>query len=223
MERRLVMDMGRKWPVGATAAAAVMVLALSVGCSDKTEAGATGSVTAAASPAANASVTAVPTYTPVGGGAKATVEGAIRQNAERGTATKGVEKAAPVGAKAALLQGVTIRQTDTLEAIAFDFDGPVPGYKVEYAATATQCGSGQPVALPGAGVIVVRISPAAAHDASGKSTGAPASVPGMTEVTQAKQICDSEGVVSYAVGVKAKGAFEVTTVGNRLVVAVGVK
>jgi hypothetical protein len=45
----------------------------------------------------------------------------------------------------------------------------------------------------------------------------------MTDLTQAKQICSSEGVVSYAVGVKAKGAFEVTTAGNRLVVAVGVK
>ena len=217
------MDIGRKWLAGVTASAAVLVLALSVGCSDKTDAGAGGSATVAASASPSVSATAAPTYTPVGGATKATTEAPARQNAERGTVTKGVEKAAPAGAKTALLKGVTIRQADRLEAIAFEFDGPVPGYKVEYAASAAQCGSGQPVTVSGAGMIVVRLSPAAAHDASGKSTGATASVPGMTDLTEAKQTCDFEGVVSYAVGVKAKGAFEVTTVGNRLVVAVGVK
>lgn len=217
------MDIGRKWLAGVTASAAVLVLALSVGCSDKTDAGAGGSATVAAFASPSVSATAAPTYTPVGGATTATTEGTARQDAERGTTTKGVEKAAPAGAKTALLKGVTIRQADRLEAIAFEFDGPVPGYKVEYAASAAQCGSGQPVTVSGAGMIVVRLSPAAAHDASGKSTGAPASVPGMTDLTEAKQTCDFEGVVGYAVGVKAKGPFEVTTVGNRLVVAVGVK
>ena len=101
--------------------------------------------------------------------------------------------------------------------IVFEFDGPVPGYKVEFATSANACGSGQPVAVGGAAHIVVRFSPSAAHDAAGRTT-APSSVPGDGAITEAKQTCDFEGVVGWVVGLTAQSPTGVVVMGNRLII-----
>ena len=108
--------------------------------------------------------------------------------------------------------------------IVFEFSGPsLPSATIGYIASASQCGSGAAVALKGGAVLNVRFSQAAAHDQSAQPTFTPKDLsgPGST-ILEAKASCDFEGVVSWAVGIKAKQNFKVTTLQNptRLVIDV---
>jgi hypothetical protein len=108
------------------------------------------------------------------------------------------------------------------ERIVFEFEGAsLPPATVQYVQGASACGSGQPVSLPGTATLQVRISQTAAHNQSGKVTVASTSIkgPGNT-ILEAKQTCDSEGVVTWALGLKGKQNFKVTTLQNptRLVI-----
>ena len=108
--------------------------------------------------------------------------------------------------------------------IVFEFAGlSLPPATIGYVASASQCGSGAAVALKGGAVLNVRFSQAAAHDQSAQPTFTPKelSAPGST-ILEAKASCDFEGVVSWAVGIKAKQNFKVTTLQNptRLVIDV---
>jgi hypothetical protein len=75
--------------------------------------------------------------------------------------------------------------------------------------------------ISGAAVLNVVFTSAVAHDTSGKAT-IPADATSGTgaPLTEAKQTCDFEGVVAWAVGVKAKQAFVVTQLADppRLVI-----
>jgi hypothetical protein len=113
--------------------------------------------------------------------------------------------------------GVSVMAQQNRSGIVFEFDGPVPGYKVEFATSATACGSGLPVTVAGTALIVVRFSPSASHDAAGKST-APATVAGNGAITEAKQTCDFEGVVGWVTGLNAQTPTGVVVMGNRLII-----
>ena len=108
--------------------------------------------------------------------------------------------------------------------IVFEFSGPnLPPATIGYVASASQCGSGAPVALKGSAVLSVRFSQAAAHDQSAQPTFTPKDLSGPgTTILEAKASCDFEGVVGWAVGIKAKQNFKVTTLQNptRLVIDV---
>jgi hypothetical protein len=108
------------------------------------------------------------------------------------------------------------------ERIVFEFGGAsLPPATVQYVQGASACGSGQPVSLPGSATLQVRLSQTAAHDQSGKVTVTSTSTkgPGNT-ILEAKQTCDSEGVVTWALGLKSKQNLKVTTLQNptRLVI-----
>jgi hypothetical protein len=134
------------------------------------------------------------------------------------------EKAAAPGAASATLKNVTITSVKDHEVIIFEFAGDVPGYKVDYVDSATQCGSGAPVTVAGGAIISVRFSPATAHDAAGKTTVSATQVTGPGPmILAAKQTCDFEGVDTWAVGVKSKAPAAVVVTGNRLVLTVGGK
>ena len=108
--------------------------------------------------------------------------------------------------------------------IVFEFAGPsLPPATIGYVASASQCGSGAAVALKGGAVLNVRFSQAAAHDQSAQPTFTPKDLSGPgTTILEANSSCDFEGVVSWAVGIKAKQNFKVTTLQNptRLVIDV---
>jgi hypothetical protein len=108
------------------------------------------------------------------------------------------------------------------ERIVFEFDGAnLPPATIQYVQGASACGSGQPVSLPGSTVLQVRISQAAAHNSAGNATIASFDMkgPGNT-ILEGKQTCDFEGVVTWALGLKGKQNFKVTTLQNptRLVI-----
>jgi hypothetical protein len=100
--------------------------------------------------------------------------------------------------------------------IVFEFEGALPAEtKVQYQGSVSQCGSGQPVSLPGAGNLVVRFFSAQAHDNSGNSTIDSTTVDGTgASLLQAIETCDFEGVVSWAIGTDEIAGFRVTTLSN---------
>lgn len=149
---------------------------------------------------------------------------AARDSAQTGGPNRAVDQPAAASATTATLRQVNVRSVNGREAVAFDFGAVVPGYRVEYTANPTQCGSGKPLPMPtgAAAFIVARFSPAQAHDPAGKltipNTVVTSSGP---EILEATQICDSEGVVSWAIPVKTRGPFAVTETNGRLAVTVG--
>jgi hypothetical protein len=91
--------------------------------------------------------------------------------------------------------------------VVFEFAGDnVPGYHVEYVtAPVRRCGSGDPVSIAGA-QLVVRFEPARAHDEHGN----PAPVErdralGLPAVKEMKLVCDFEGQVEWVLGVGGGG------------------
>ena len=108
------------------------------------------------------------------------------------------------------------------ERIVFEFQaGVLPAARVEYIAAAQQCASGMNVAIAGGAVLNVVFTSAVAHDTAGKATILAATTIGTgAPITEAKQTCDFEGQVAWAVGVKAKQAFVVSQLADppRLVI-----
>ncbi|MGH2607857.1 MAG: AMIN-like domain-containing (lipo)protein, partial [Tepidiformaceae bacterium] len=95
--------------------------------------------------------------------------------------------------------------------------------EIEYVPSVSQCGSGNPVALQGSAVLSVTIQGAAQHTDAGQQTFAQQTVdgPGNT-ILEAKQHCDFEALLGWAMGLKGEQNFKVTTLQDppRLVIDV---
>lgn len=80
------------------------------------------------------------------------------------------------------------------------------GYRVAYVdAPVLSCGSGEPVTLEGGAVLTVTLLPAVAHSEDGKSLLATKQLkPGHISVKSMEQICDFEGRVTWAIGVRER-------------------
>jgi hypothetical protein len=95
--------------------------------------------------------------------------------------------------------------------IVFEFAADLPPARVEYVRDAFACGSGMPVSLRGGAILAVRFEHAAAHTEAGQQTIARSVVPGPGEtILEARQTCDFEGHVDWALGVKGRQRFKVT-------------
>lgn len=109
------------------------------------------------------------------------------------------------------------------ERIVFEFEGGLPPGEIEYVESVSQCGSGNAVALEGEATLRVRFAGAAQHTDAGQQTFAQQEVegPGNT-ILEAKQTCDFEAVLEWAMGLKGEQNFKVTTLGGppRLVIDV---
>ncbi len=104
---------------------------------------------------------------------------------------------------------------DGYDRIVFEFDGVLPDQtQISYQDSVSQCGSGRPVSLQGNGILVVRMTAAQAH-ANGDSTIDSTTIQGPGgSILQAKQVCDFEGTVTWAIGTDEIAGFEVTTLNN---------
>lgn len=96
--------------------------------------------------------------------------------------------------------------------IVFEFRDTLPAGSIAYATSAAACGSGAPVTLPGTAILTARFAQTAAHDDAGRVTVPRTTLagPGAT-VLQARQTCDFEGVVIWAIGVAGTQRFKVTS------------
>lgn len=124
----------------------------------------------------------------------------------------------------AYLTAVRVAKHNGFDRVVFEFDGKVPGYRVEYADEVTADGSGEPVQLDGTPLRVI-IAPASGVDLSGETyeqvyTG-PNTIDGVGGVVeQIKSASDFEGQLTWGIGVDERRPFVVSTLTNptRLVI-----
>ena len=157
-------------------------------------------------------------------GAPLPAAAALQDTGFAGT-TAPVHRARPIqpGVPPALLRAVETSSGPGYDRVVFEFAGDsVPGYHVEYmTAPVRRCGSGNPVALAGAGRLVVRFEPARAHDERGNPSPAERErATGLPALKDMKLVCDFEGQVEWVLGVAAAAPYRVseTTAPARLVV-----
>lgn len=127
----------------------------------------------------------------------------------------------------ALLGAVRAAAQDGFDRITFEFTNRLPGYKVEYGRRPVlQDGSGREVAVEGATVLTVRMTPASGFDLSGGGrptyTGPDRIRPTTSTLVEVVQAGDFEGVVTWVAGVSADAGFKVSTLESppRLVIDV---
>jgi peptidoglycan hydrolase-like protein with peptidoglycan-binding domain len=106
----------------------------------------------------------------------------------------------------ALLVRVRAGRNKDFDRLVFDFEGPVPGVRVQYVKQLVQDGSGQPIPLRGRAVVQTVIQPAAAHrdDGTPTLTGPPPDVNGFAAFRQVADAGDFEGVLTWGIGVAAR-------------------
>lgn len=101
----------------------------------------------------------------------------------------------------------------TFDRVVLDLRGGAPGYRVGYVRTVREDGSGKVVDLRGGANLMVRLSPAQAHRGDGTATytGSHRIMVDDPELREVAFVGDFEGVVSIALGVRAKHGFRVLT------------
>jgi hypothetical protein len=93
--------------------------------------------------------------------------------------------------------------------VRFRFGG-TPGYRIRYAGQIHQDGSGLPVTLLGSKKLLVVFDNARAHTADGSRSLVPSVLnPLCPNLRQVKLAGDFEGVVTYGLGLRTKGALRV--------------
>jgi len=125
----------------------------------------------------------------------------------------------------ALLIRVRAGRNKDFDRVVFDFEGPVPGTRVEYVDELVQDGSGIPIPLRGRAVVQIVIRPAAAHRDDGTPTLS-GPLPDLTGFAAFRQIADAgdfEAVLTWGIGVAARTGLRasVLTDPSRVAVDVG--
>ena len=106
----------------------------------------------------------------------------------------------------ALLRGVRAGRNKDFDRLVFDFDGPAPGYRIEYVPELFADGSGDRIPLQGRAVVLILLQPAAAHhdDASPTFTGLPPDVRDFAAFRQVADAGDFEGQLTWGIGVAGR-------------------
>jgi len=108
--------------------------------------------------------------------------------------------------------GIRVARQEGYDRVVFEFaSNGLPGYHVAYTdEPVTQCGSGAPVTVAGDGRLLVRMTPARAHDDAGNATITErALAPGLPVVTELALICDFEAHLDWVIGVAAPNHYRV--------------
>jgi hypothetical protein len=106
----------------------------------------------------------------------------------------------------ATLDDVQLTTQPCFDRITFSFSGDtLPGFDVRYVQSITMCGSGEPVYTAGPGQIVVRFTPANAHDDAGNSTlPALSFLPSYPSIKEARLSCDFEAETTWVLGAEER-------------------
>ena len=116
----------------------------------------------------------------------------------------------------AVLTDVEASEGSDGERLEFTFQHSVPGFHAGYSADSVrQCGSGHPVTMSGSEVFTVRFAPAAAHTNGSSTLARRTLIPDASLVREMTIICDFEGNVAWAVGLKARPPYRVRTDSTR--------
>jgi hypothetical protein len=98
---------------------------------------------------------------------------------------------------------VRVGRHPTYDRVVIDFSGPISGYRIERVTRLVQDASGAVVRLPGTDKVLIRLTPAVAHSATGQSlyAGPNRAVYDMPALRGVAFVGDHEGVVSVGLGV----------------------
>jgi hypothetical protein len=104
--------------------------------------------------------------------------------------------------------------------VVFEFSGPIPFLRIEYVQELIGDGSGLPVPISGRAILLVQLTPAHAHDESGKVTAPTRIKPKLPLVKEIASSGDFEAVVTYGIGLGRKANTRILTMNNpnRLVI-----
>jgi hypothetical protein len=121
----------------------------------------------------------------------------------------------------ALLTDVTVGS----QSVRFDFRSKPVQIHTRYEPQVSECGSGAPVALPGAASVVVHFTPAASADLRGEQvvptyTG-PRRIAGPGPVLEVVKMCDFEADLGWAIGLERRLPVHVSRDGDAVTVSVG--
>jgi hypothetical protein len=117
---------------------------------------------------------------------------------------------------AAVLRAMRTARHDGFDRIVLEFEGDaVPGHRISFIEPpAQQCGSGDPVTVAGAAVLMIAVEPAYAHTEAGEPTVRERSrTPGLPALVGLKLICDFEAVVELVAGLSSRTQYRVFTLG----------
>lgn len=121
------------------------------------------------------------------------------------------------GQQRGLLAGVTAEAAGDHERVTFTFEGPLPGYRIEYTQRPlVEDGSGDEVAVEGDGVLSVHFEPASGADLSGDQlrmtyTGPRRIEANLAVVREVVRVTDFEANLDWAIGLAAEVPFRVQT------------
>ena len=124
----------------------------------------------------------------------------------------------------ALLVNVRVGGHNTFDRVVFDFDGSLPGHRVEYVDQVVQDGSGEPVPLRGRAFLQAVMAPAAAHDDHGAPTF-PGPLPSLSNLAALRDLADAgdfEGVLTWGIGVAVRTEFRTLRLSNPSRIAIDV-
>jgi hypothetical protein len=188
-----------------------------------TPAAATGTPAPATSPTASGG----PTATPVPSGTVPPTDGTVApQNAGSTDDFTIKSNPDPVSGQATL-EDVRVGahpESGGWDRIVFEFKDVRPAGIVEYVDSASGCGSGIPVQLPGSAILHVRFADTNAHDEQGNLTIDSTEVNGPgNSILKAVENCDFEAVVEWSIGVSGMKNFKVTLLDNPTRVVIDVK
>jgi hypothetical protein len=145
-------------------------------------------------------------------------------NAASTDVTEGPIERTGEGEGVALLVGVRAGRNKDFDRLVFDFDGPIPGVRVEYVDQLIEDGSGDPIPMRGRAIVQIVLSPAAAHREDGTPTFT-GPLPDLTGFAAFRQVADAgdfEAVLTWGVGVAARTGLRVITLTAPTRVAVDV-
>lgn len=121
------------------------------------------------------------------------------------------------GQQRGLLAGVTAEAAGDHERVTFTFEGPLPGYRVEYTQRPlVEDGSGDEVAVDGDAVLSVHFEPASGADLSGDQlrmtyTGPRRIRADLAVVREVVRVTDFEANLDWAIGLVGEVPFRVQT------------
>ncbi|MEX2159268.1 MAG: hypothetical protein WEB04_07700 [Dehalococcoidia bacterium] len=121
---------------------------------------------------------------------------------------------------------VETAQHDGFDRIVFEFSGAgAPVYRVEYLTDPTDCGSGEPTFPSGgnAAYLQIKFMPAVAHNEAGASTIESQGLsPDLPSIKRARQSCDFEADVTWALLLGGQTDFRVFALVNPMRLAVDI-
>jgi hypothetical protein len=147
----------------------------------------------------------------------------LGQAAASALTTGPIEETAHSAGQALLIRVRAGRNKD-FDRLVFDFEGPAPGFHVQYVDQLIEDGSGRPIPLRGRAVVEISIRPAAAHRDDGSPTriGPVPDVAGFAAFRQVAEAGDFEGVLTWGIGVAARTGLRATTLSGPTRLAVDV-